>query len=735
MNPERALKVSSILLAAAGFSGLVLTGELPAGLVVLGYAALLLGLVHVSWRNGQGDDWLVFRLSRRTWNTLIVVAFAGFLADLLWISQDLLPAGIHFLILLMVNKLFTLQERKDFLHLYAISLLSLLAAAALTVELWYAGVFIAYLLAAIWTLLLYHLRNEAEELRLARELRSSSLRPAPVADRVHTTGPITARFFWNTNAIAVGAFCLTLAIFFVTPRIGAGFFNKNRDERIRTSGFSEQVDLGVIGSIKQDQRVVMRVEFPDLKGPLDERLYFRGAAYDHYNGRLWSNSLSRRHILTRAPDGVFRVSAPRRRGPARGNPPGLRQEILLEALDMPLLFGVSFVESVQGNFLVLQADGMGGLSLSYPLATRFQYSAISTPGYLVEDEQKADSLTYPEQVRAYFLQLPDLTTRVADLARKVTEQAHTPAEKVAAVERHLREGYGYSLDVGPAMPVSPVEEFLFTRKTGYCEHYATAMVVMLRALDIPARLVTGFLASEWNDFGSYYTIRQRDAHAWVEVYFPRSGWVTFDPTPAVAAAAPNQVWLTAARVIDSLQLKWDRFVIQYSFRDQMAVAQGVRERSDRVREQAWGTVSSFLRWWSSVRTDLLEQGARALDWLLIGGIAVGLSLLVLAIWFRGMSGIARRSTGFATARQALVVRLYGRMLRLLASRGLDKAPGATPFEFARLVGREWADAGQLVERLTELYCRVRFGQSPLSPEEVKSAESMLAGLRSTRRIT
>src|SRR3989454_389608 len=99
-----------------------------------------------------------------------------------------------------------------------------------------------------------------------------------------------------------------------------------------------------------------------------------------------------------------------------------------------------------------------------------------------------------------------------------------------------------SLDVGTTMSADPVDDFLFTRKTGYCEHYATAMVVLLRALGIPARLVTGFLPGVWNDFGNYYTIRQQDAHAWVEVYFPLSGWVTFAPTPSVPAAVPSWVW-------------------------------------------------------------------------------------------------------------------------------------------------------------------------------------------------
>ena len=588
--------------------------------------------------------------------------------------------------------------------------------------------FIAYLLASIWTLLLYHLRSEVDELRAAREHRPARAPGDP--DPVHTPGPITSRFFWNTNGIAVGAFCLTLAIFFVTPRIGAGFFNKSRVEHLRTSGFSEQVDLSVIGSVKLDPSVVMRVEFPDRKGPVDERLYFRGAAYDVYNGRSWINSLARRHVITRTPDGTFTLAAGKRKGAALN---GLKQEILLEPLDTPALFGVSFIDSVRGNFPVVQADGMGGFFLPYPLPARFQYSAVSIPVRLLEDEQTATSFTYPPQVTDYFLQVPELTPRVAELAREVAGQAGSTAQKVAAIERHLRESYAYSLDVGPAPAANPVEEFLFNRKTGYCEHYASAMVVMLRTLGIPARLATGFLAAEWNDFGGYYTVRQRDSHAWVEVYFPRSGWVTFDPTPAVPPAAAEQVWVTAAgRFMDSIQLKWDRFVIQYSFRDQMAVAQGVRERGDRVREQALLTLASATRWLAAWRARLGAWQWSA-DWALIGAVAAGLAVVAVAWGLLAGIALGRRSPGFHGARRTAIVRLYSRMLRLLDARGFNKAPGATPFEFARRVGRDWSEAGEPVARLTELYCRARFGRAALSSDDMRQAERLLAGLRAVRR--
>jgi transglutaminase-like putative cysteine protease len=717
MNLEETFRLSSIMLVASAFTGLILTGELPMALVVLGLLGLAASLMQAG---GRGQTWIIFRLSREAWNALIVVALAALLADLLWISQDVLVAGVHFLVFLMVNKLLTLRERKDFLQLYAISLVELLAAAALTVELWYAVVFATYLLAAIWTLLLYHLRTEAEDVPVGHSGGQTTRMP----------GTITVRFFWTTNGIALGAFCLTLTIFFLTPRVGAGFFHKNRVELIRTSGFSDRVDLGVIGAVKLDQSVVMRVEFPELQAPPPGRFYLRGAAYDLYDGRSWHNSLSSRRVLGRTAEGLFRVFA---EGPGRAEPVGLRQDILIEALDTAALFGGPFVQSIMGNFLVLQADGMGSLNLPYPPSARFQYSVWSTPARLSEHERTTRVLEYPDDVRVKFLQLPAVTPRVAQLAREVTPSGGTTFDAVEAVERHLREHYQYSLDVGTTFPASPVEEFLFVRRSGYCEHYATAMVVMLRTLGIPARLATGFLAGEWNDFGSYLTVRQRDAHAWVEVFFPRSGWLTFDPTPNVGAASTSPYFARVGLALDSIRLKWDRFVIQYSFRDQMAVAREIREQGDVLRSQFSGTLAAWLRWLSEARSWIAES-LRLAEWAIAGWVmgCAGIAL-VLVLWVRKSGAIRWGRGSLERAGQAVVTQLYTRLLRLLESRGICKAPGTTPTEFARFVESEWREASPHVHALTRLYCHIRFGQATVSPLELQRATSLLAEIRALRR--
>jgi transglutaminase-like putative cysteine protease len=411
----------------------------------------------------------------------------------------------------------------------------------------------------------------------------------------------------------------------------------------------------------------------------------------------------------------------------------MRQEVLIEALDTTVLFGASFVESVKGSFVVVQMDGMWGLYLPFPSSARFQYSVRSIPGRLREDDRAATSFIYPVFIREHYLQLPDTSSRVAALAREVTSAASTPYGRARAIEQHLRRSYQYSLDVGTTASADPVEDFLFARKTGYCEHYATAMVVMLRTLGIPSRLVTGFLPGAWNDFGNYYTIRQQDAHAWVEVYFPRSGWVTFDPTPSVPAAAPSLVWWNIDKIVDSIRLRWDRYVVQYSFRDQMAVAKSLRDQSERVRSEVSDFVSTVTRGLASARAWLVEL-ARVRGWTLAIGLAAGAFVIgmVLAVILRGQ-GRRQRQLDPRTPRQVAASQLYSRMLRILKARGLQKSPGATPLEFARQVAREWRDAAPFVRPLTDLYCQVRFGQASLSSAEAQKVHDLLARLRAVRR--
>jgi hypothetical protein len=708
MTLLRAVRVSAKLLTLIAFSALAGTGKLPLVLVIGGFIALAIGFAQefapISW-------WSLARCPRPIWNGALVIACLVTVADFLWGTQQALQASLYVLVFLMANKLLTLSRLKDVPQLFVIGFLEFLSAAVLTVEFWYAGAFVVYLLTAIWALLMYHLSCEAVQ----------SMNVADEARLILMAVPLTARFFWTTNAIAIAALVVASGIFLVMPRTGFGFFQQANGTPIRTSGFSEKVDLGVIGAVKQDATLVMRVQFPELEGEPAERMYLKGSSFDYYTGQSWTNTFSKKRLSAKTEDGLFEIGSGR--ALAR-NTRRVNQDILLEPLDTSVLFGLPFVDQVRGPFALLETDSMGGLWLPHTVPRRLQYtiSSISTP--LSHEDRQGALSDYPPEIKRRFLQLPTIDPRIGDLTHAVTRDITTSYGMTIAIKQHLLSHYAYSLDVGSMHTASPLEGFLFTRKTGYCEHYATAMVIMLRTIGIPARLVTGFLPGEWNDFGHYYTVRQQDAHAWVEVWFPRSGWVTFDPTPSVMKAFSNPLLKQVGGIIDSIRLKWDRFVIHYSFYDQMTAAQRARDQGESVRASIVSILGT-LKNWSGLRSESGTMRISPPPWMSLA------TLLLCALLLLVMSALFRKRTAKVvfSNRDIAAIHMYERMLAVLATRGVNKRPEMTPLEFSKRIWKEYGAEGALVQELTVLYYQVRFGHEPLSQYDLQQVEELLRRLR------
>jgi protein-glutamine gamma-glutamyltransferase len=730
MPIDQAFALSSVFLATTAFSGLVFSQSVPIWLALPTTIILVISMLHAGGVRFVRQAMAQVTVSPTLWNVLLIGSFVILLIDLTVVSRDLLPAGIHFLIVLLDVKLLTLQQRRDYRHLYAISLMAILASAALTTDAWYVPVFLLYLLVAVWTLLLYHLTQESGE-------------TAPVAlpmsaTACHTilSGRITHRFFWLTNGTAVLTIALTLGIFFLIPRIGAGVLQKTSGEALRTTGFSDRVDLGTIGSVKQDPQIVMRIELPDQPAVEKDRFYLRGLAYDQYNGRSWSHSGTQRRSLNFVADGTFlaRPTGSRLSNNRQSLP--IRQDILLETLDTAVLFAAPFAELVSGEFLTVQTDAMSGLHLPFPPSSRIRYSVTSQAPQLFADERIAPILAYPDSIRSQYLQVPVGSQQVADLASRVSQQATTPFERTLAIQQHLLENYRYSLEADTTTLSHPLEEFLFTRKTGYCEHYATAMVVMLRTVGIPARLVTGFLATEWNEYGSYFTVRQRDAHAWVEVYFPHSGWITMDPTPTVSAAVVPTRWEPLSQLGESFRLKWDRLFVHYSAKDQLAVVHGVREGSDALRERVNRRVSLLSAPIGQILSRLTHMARTfhpGMPGLVTGVIVVGLAVFLLTL--RDRIGLWATTHLPTSHQQHAIVQLYARMIRTVEKRGVNKPRTATASEFARLIEREWKAASPMVADVIALYQQGRFSRTPLTPDELSRAADQVGRLQSLIRVT
>lgn len=722
MHFNQALRLSSVLLAAAAFIGLALGTNLPEWLLLLTGASLIATLLRALGADRLRHVLDRIRLSTTAWNILTVMAFIGFWVDLAWISADLLAAGVHFLMILMVVKLFNLDQRRDYLHLYAISLMAILGSAASTTDLWYLPLFLAYLLMGVWTLLLYQLTKEADPGHNVPSL-SEGLAITPSGRQ-----QITPELFWLANGLAVGALCLTVLIFFTIPRVSAGFGQKGSGEGLRTSGFSETVDLGMIGPIKRDPGIVMRVELPDRTGLQMDRFYLRGMAFDRYDGKSWTTRLSHRRALAESPVGTFTVRHASARSP---RPLGqiVRQTILLEALDTTVLFAAPYPESVSGQFLAIQSDPTGAIYLPFPTSSRIEYTVHSRPAAVAPADLQSQPAVYTEAFSQYFLQLPESSERIGALAQEITRSKASAYEKAQAIESYLGKNFRYSLDIPSGVQRRPLEEFLFERKTGYCEHYATAMVVLLRNVGVPARLVTGFLATEWNEYGNYYVVRQRDAHAWVEVHLPNSGWVTMDPTPAVNETVGDSQWFAASRVIDTLRLRWNRFFVQYNAADQLAVVRGLKEGTTVVRDRAWNSVSSFLAPLGDFTGQLLSRVAEGNVRLMVGFLSFVVLGLGLAIWLVQRKPWSRwRSSSTSHGQHAVITQIYRNLLKQIARYGIVKTEHTTPREFLLVVGSQWAAAAESVSTITELYCRGRFGKALLSQQEIDLAYHSLRQL-------
>ena len=703
-----ALQVVTWCLLLSSITILWVGGLLSPFLTAAGYGAI--GISAVRARSGS-RPWL----SADAWHWLTVAALLWFALEWLFLGQGLLLASLHLLLYLMLYKLLTLTKSRDYLHLYLIGFFQLLASTTASAELPYGVMFFCYVILAPWTLMLYTLQLEGEQQVIASGGTGGYV---PV---------IRWPFFVMTTGTAVGTFVLTLAIFFILPRMGSGFLQQGGGgEPVRLVGFSERVDLGAIGAVKQDPTVVMRVGITMAQAPPRHAFYWRGTAYDFYDGTGWRNRLTGRMPIPRGGDGWFRLASP---AALRGaSSVTFRQEIVLEPIETSVIFAAADPLAIGGRLTGLRLDGQSTLLLPMVPAARLRYEVDSSVPRL----QESDTQLLLEEYRklpAPFLQLPDGSERLARLAREVvglppdgSEPSPLPVlEQARRIESYLQTNYRYTLDVKPPKHLSAIDDFLFEQKAGHCEYYATAMTLMLRGLGIPSRLVSGFLAGEWNSFGNYFTVRQQDAHTWVEVYFPRSGWFPFDPTPSVEGASSMVLLSRARQLLDTLWISWDRYIMRYSLRDQVAAF-----REMRTQGAAWQARSAH---WLDVAK---EQAASAWGWVALHRVWGLLTVAAVCFGILAMRSWAQRHGDWPFWRsQALEAAqrrgrtFYVKLLRLLAARGMTKPPEMTALEFARWTAPRLGSASATLTLLTDYYHRLRFGADALTSGERADVHRLL----------
>ena len=692
---ERYFETALYLTVVMGFGTLASTGglDLPAILGV-GGALLLRGYLLATRRR-----WLI----PEGWTTLLTLGYAGVYAfDYVFISRGFLGATVHLVLFVMVVRLFSARRNRDLYFLAVLAFLMVLAAAILTVDSSFLLTFAGFMLAAVTAFMLMEMRHAASKAAIQPKDRADQQRSRQMAGSLMAAAPLMVLL------ILIGA----AAIFLVLPRLSAGYLSAYAKPDDLATGFSDQVELGQIGEIQQSNAVVMHIRIDgDDHGTHD--LKWRGVALNVFNGRVWSNPHVK-HVLPRMPGSNFSLWQLQNRLPGSGQnkvqPRPIHYRVLLEPVETNVFFLATAPRALKGNYRQIAMDGSGGvfdLDGEHPISTYEAWSDIARP---TAAELRAASGTYPPEILLENLQLPPLDARIAQLAQDITASAKNNYDRAAAIERYLLTHFTYTLQLSRSIPQDPIAEFLFVRKAGHCEYFASSMAVMLRTLGIPARVVNGFRGMQFNDLTSQYVVRNRDAHSWVEVYFPGYGWVSFDPTPGGVDAADTN-WSRAMLYLDAAESFWREWVVSYDVSHQallgrVAIYSGRRSvfrLQHWVRRRYWALLDSARR----TQATLAASPGR---WSASAGLGM-LLLFLLANWrrFRFAARRQRLARHPEESPQLAAGIWYERMIQRLAHKGWSKPPSQTPGEFVVCIDND--AVREQVAQFTHHYERARFGGS------------------------
>ncbi len=743
MSLDGTHKVVTYLLVVLGLAPLLFSGEVASPIVALTYAG-----VAASWWSRVPREREARRA--RVWTAATLVAFLG-LGIMGFATGNWLLAAIYFSLVMVVTRLFQARGSREVFQLVGLTFITVIAGAVVNPSFSFLGMFLAYVVVLTWALVLLHLQRELEGLAADREATGEG--GASPAWRAR--GVVTARFLAGVSVLALVVFAASAVFFFFFPRLGMGFFFGQGRHGQAVSGFSNRIELGHFGTIRDNLEVVMRVELPQEPTNGGRVLRMRGISFDHYDGRVWEKRTSRTFDLPQTGEGEWTALHGRAaRSAALLHDKALVQDIYLEPIatgagerrylfGQPRVWEVSIpnplIDRLKRDRTELKRDLSGDISRAGRSDTAFRYRVVSVPASppspaLVPAGSAGEGAITPRFIRDLYLQLPEhLDPRISALARELTRGAHGRAAKAHALETALRRRYRYSTDGGQD-PRDPLADFLFGIKAGHCEFFATAMVIMLRTLGVPARPANGFYGGAYNRFGHFYAFRQADAHSWVEVFFPGYGWATYDPTPPAGAlvGAGDGVVDTLRAWIDSLKLSWYKWVVEYDLEKQLAVLTGLlRSLRDALPSGSGPSASADgldAGWGEWIKTTLKRPETWlwvALPLLLLVAIRRGWALAVgrwLARCWRGWRGAGRG--------RVEEQRVYHALLRVLARQGFPRGAAETPAELAARVAAGGHPGAVDVAALTRAFEASRYG--PWSPAPSATPEELRDLLRRVR---
>jgi transglutaminase-like putative cysteine protease len=488
---------------------------------------------------------------------------------------------------------------------------------------------------------------------------------------------------------------LAVILFLFVPRLEGRFWAVPAHSGAVT-GIGDDLSPGDVSSLAQSDEPAFRAWFDGTPPAVADR-YWRVQVFEAFDGRAWHRAMSSADL---APPNVV----------ASG--PTMRYRVSLEATHRPWLAGLdSVVEWPRSLALYTRSGALvragRGPQGPPPVDRRIDYELTSAPAAHVMPE------ALPHDLERRNLELPTgRAPRTLALARTLRASVADDRAYIGAIlARFHDDPYEYTLDP-PALGPEAIDEFLFDTRQGFCEHYAAAFAVLMRAAGIPARVVVGYQGGEWNTWGGYLLVSQSSAHAWNEVWLGAEGWVRVDPT---AAIAPDRVRQDAR----ALALRADHGALgQYAW--------VVRAR------QFWDAARTA--WYSGIVNFDAASQVRLLERLGLGdaglrGLAVALTVgfLLVAFALGGWLALELRPR-----RQDPLQRAWQDVGRALAASGHARHPAEGPLDYARRVGVQIPEHANAMRVFTEAYVGARY-LTPAAPEDVERVVALGRALRARLR--
>ena len=483
--------------------------------------------------------------------------------------------------------------------------------------------------------------------------------------------------FWRTlrltGMLVLQAIPLMLLLFLIAPRVGP-LWAVPVNSSAAKSGMSDTMSPGDISQLSRSAELVFRATF-DGDVPPQSELYWRGLVFSHFDGRRWSQSNAQ---ISRANINWQDQERADWRDELRYEGREYRYQVIIEPTQQPWLLSLTAPQQWDSEAGLTQELS---LQRKRPITQRIQYRITSSLAFNYQADQLED------WQRRQALQLPGGSNpRTREIAEQWQREAGSAEALIERLLQHYNASFRYTLQP-PILGQESVDEFLWQTQKGFCEHFASSFVFFMRAAGIPARVVVGYQGGEYNPLENYFAVRQREAHAWSEVWLPGRGWVRIDPT---AAVAPERI----EQGVDFSLNEEDSQLLDNSFASGISLLNTLRLRWE-------GFNYLWSRWVLGYNAEtqgaFLERLLGGMDiWRIALFVLVAGALIIGAIMLFLLWGQRKRYHYPAD-------RYYQRFCNKLARSGFSRQPGEAPRDFAQRVSQQRPDLSTPLYTITELY--------------------------------